>query len=265
MANRRRPQDPPPIEIKQFTADEIPRGIAILRRRIEEVQSLRTNKVSYNDQRVRNAESNISSSVLDIFGANSPEYQEHQGHSIWQGTRYVGMEPEEIQAGFEAGIPKSIMMLEGLIARLEEKQADLGQDPAGRVKMAFDNMELHPQIADVCADLYRNRHYRNAVLDASLALVNIVKEKSRRHDLDGAPLMRAVFSKNAPVLAFNDLKDQTEQDEQEGMMHLFEGAVQALRNPRAHALADDSPEEALEYIAFLSFLAKKVDQARRTT
>lgn len=95
--------------------------------------------------------------------------------------------------------------------------------------------------------------------------MNIVKEKSRRHDLDGAPLMRAVFSKNAPVLAFNNLKDQTEQDEQEGMMHLFEGAVQALRNPRAHALADDSPEEALEYIALLSFLAKKVDQARRTT
>ena len=46
-------------------------------------------------------------------------------------------------------------------------------------------------------------------------------------------------------------------------MHLFLGAVLALRNPRAHALLDDSPEMALEYIALLSLLAKRVDQAKR--
>ena len=93
--------------------------------------------------------------------------------------------------------------------------------------------------------------------------MNFVKEKSRRHDLDGAPLMRTVFSRNNPILAFNDLSDQTDQDEQEGMMHLFEGAVLALRNPRAHTLLDDSPEIALEYIALLSMLAKRVEQAKR--
>lgn len=103
------------------------------------------------------------------------------------------------------------------------------------------------------------------MLDASVALVNFVKEKSRRHDLDGAPLMATVFSKNKPVLAFNDLKDKADEDEQEGMMHLFMGAVLALRNPRAHALLDDSPEVALEYIGLISLLAKRVDQAKRTT
>jgi hypothetical protein len=41
--------------------------------------------------------------------------------------------------------------------------------------------------------------------------MNFVKEKSRRHDLDGANLMRTVFSVNAPILAFNDL----DPDEQE--------------------------------------------------
>ncbi len=48
-------------------------------------------------------------------------------------------------------------------------------------------------------------------------------------------------------------------------MHLFVGAVLALRNARAHALPDDSPEMALEYIALISLLAKRVDQAKRTT
>jgi hypothetical protein len=46
-------------------------------------------------------------------------------------------------------------------------------------------------------------------------------------------------------------------------MFLFAGAVAALRNPRAHTLLGDAAEEALEYIALLSFLAKKLDTAKR--
>ena len=64
-----------------------------------------------------------------------------------------------------------------------------------------------------------------------------------------------------PVLACNALADPTDKDEQEGMMHLFMGAVLALRNPRAHALLDDSPEMTLEYIQYIgliSLLAKRV-------
>jgi uncharacterized protein (TIGR02391 family) len=125
-------------------------------------------------------------------------------------------------------------------------------------------MDLHPRIANACSGLYRDRHYREAVLNASIALVNYVKEKSRKHDLDGSGLMSTVFSANKPIFAMNDLSNQTEKDEQEGFMHLFMGAVLALRNPRAHALFDDSPEMALDYIAFLSMLAKRLDGARRT-
>jgi uncharacterized protein (TIGR02391 family) len=167
------------------------------------------------------------------------------------------------QQKFAAGIPQTVTMLQGLIARLEEKCADLQQDNTTRIRAAFEDLELHLRIAAVCANLYRDGHYRNAVLDASVALVNFVKERSRRHDLDGAALMRTVFSKNSPVLAFNDLNDQTDLDHQEGMMHLFEGAVLALRNSRAHALPDNSPEDASEYIALLSLLAKHLERAKR--
>lgn len=62
----------------------------------------------------------------------------------------------------------------------------------------------------------------DAVFAASKALVNYVKERSGL-DLDGAPLVRAAFSRNNPVLAFNALANQIDLDEQEGMMHLFEG------------------------------------------
>jgi uncharacterized protein (TIGR02391 family) len=273
----RRPTPPPP-EIKQFTPEEIDLGIRKLRRRIEEVKGLDPQRerlqeglaklvggvaVAYNDQQVRNAEQAISTTILDVFGANSPEYRQHQHHRIWHGGMGFNMPESEIQRRFAEGIPQTLKMLEGLIARLEEKRADLGYDATTRVRTAFEGLDLHSRIAAVCADLYRDGHYRNAVLDASLALVNFVKEKARCHDLDGANLMRTVFSVNAPILAFNDLSDQADRDEQEGLMHLFEGAVLALRNPRAHALSDDSPELAVEYIALLSLLAKRVEQAKR--
>ena len=128
----------------------------------------------------------------------------------------------------------------------------------------IEELPLHPRIAEVCLDLYRDGHFANAVLEASKALINYVKEKSRRDDLDGTPLMRTVFSKNAPILAFNDLGDQSDLDEQEGIMHLFEGAVLAIRNPRGHDFPDDTPERALEYISFISLLANLVQDARRT-
>ena len=65
-------------------------------------------------------------------------------------------------------------------------------------------MDLHPRVRSAAEELYRNGHYRNAILDSAVALVNLVKEKSRRHDLDGAALMRTVFSRTTPVLAFNN-------------------------------------------------------------
>jgi uncharacterized protein (TIGR02391 family) len=108
-----------------------------------------------------------------------------------------------------------------------------------------------------------NGHPWEAVFAASKALVNYVKERSGRHDLDGAPLMRSVFSPTDPTLAFNDLVDQTDRDEQEGMMHLFEGAVLAIRNPGGHSFPEGPDQRAMEYICFLSLLAYRVQEAKK--
>jgi hypothetical protein len=69
---------------------------------------------------------------------------------------------------------------------------------------------------DACADLCRDGHFPQAVFEASKAPVNLVKEKASRPDLDGAPLMRAVFSVNAPVLAFNDRANQAKRTSRKG-------------------------------------------------
>jgi uncharacterized protein (TIGR02391 family) len=148
---------------------------------------------------------------------------------------------------------------------LGEIRADLDSGPATRSLTSFDSLDVHPRIADVGRDLFNGGHYANAVGDAAKALVNYVREKSRRDDLDGAPLMRTVFSANAPILSFNDLKDQSDRDEQEGMMHLFEGAVLGIRNPRSHAFRIDDVHDAVEYLGLLSLLTRRVERARRRT
>src|SRR5207302_3242734 len=119
----------------------------------------------------------------------------------------------------------------GFIARLQEKKEELGAGEARAPRTYFERLNLHPRIADVATDLFMDSYHWEAVFAAAKALVNYVKERSGRHDLDGAALMRAVFSRNNPTLAFNELLEQTDLDEQEGMMHLFEGAVLGIRNP----------------------------------
>jgi len=217
----RRPQGPPPIQPRQFIPEEVESGIRKLRRRIEEVEALDPQHVRYNDEAVLNAERNIRATILEVFGQNSPEFRDHEYHEINQGyvvARGYGEHDDtgaQRQRNFAAGKPQTLKMLANLVKRLEEKREDLGVDTTARVRASFEGLELHPRIASASADLYRDGHYRNAVGRCLHRLVNYVKEKSRRHDLDGSGLMSTVFSKNKPVLAFNDLKDQRDADEQE--------------------------------------------------
>jgi len=147
------------------------------------------------------------------------------------GALYVGMERHEVVEGTESGRMQMIGTLRGLEKRLLEKLEEFSDGSAPSPKEITRVLNLHPRIADVTADLFEDGYHWEAVFAASKALVNFVKERSGQHQLDGTGLVRTVFSRNNPILAFNDLQDQTDTDEQEGMMHLFEGAVLGIRNP----------------------------------
>jgi uncharacterized protein (TIGR02391 family) len=266
MPGRRSVQPQTQLQVKEFrSVEDIDQASAKIKRRIAEVQALDAGSVRWDDQRVRNAEENIHTTLLEVFGSGSPEYNANGSHRFVSLFAAGNLGDDYCQGEFAKNITQAAMMLENHIDRLQEKRSDFGRDTTARVRSAFEQMELHPRIEAASADLYRDGHYRNAVLDASLALVNFVKERSRLHNLDGAKLMSTAFSKNNPVLCVNALADPTDEDEQEGIMHLFLGAVLALRNPRAHALLDDSPELALEYIGLTSLLAKRLDAAKRRT
>jgi uncharacterized protein (TIGR02391 family) len=182
---------------------------------------------------------------------------------IWAGPMFVNMGEQGIIHGKVEGRTQTIGIINGLVARLKEAREDLAGGDHPTPSTYFDELNLHPRIADVARDLFLDGHHFEAVFAGAKALVNFVKERSGRDDIDGAPLMRTVFSKNSPILAFNDLSDQTDLDQQEGLMHLFEGAVLGIRNPGGHAFPEGSEQRAIEYISLISLLAYLVQEAKK--
>jgi uncharacterized protein (TIGR02391 family) len=168
----------------------------------------------------------------------------------------------QVVAQTQRGQSQVIGILNGLIARLQEKKTDLTARTAPRA-VPFDRLNIHQRIHGVSRELFLGGHPWEGVFAASKALINYVKERSNQYELDGETLMRTVFSSKDPILAFNDLADQTDRNEQEGTMHLFEGAVLAIRNPCGHSFPEGPEQRAVEYICFLSLLAYRVEEAKK--
>ncbi|HET6863193.1 MAG TPA: TIGR02391 family protein [Pyrinomonadaceae bacterium] len=255
--------DPPPPEPHEFRSpEEVDSAIGKLNRRVQELEKLDVRSAVLNHTgAVKVIRSNVRETIREVFGSNSPEFDEHQYLDIWGGPMHMGMHHGEIVQGTERGRVEVIAILKGLIGRLEEKRSDFVRGAVPAPSSYFDRLNLHPRIRDVARDRFIDGYHWDAVFAGSKALLNFVKERSGL-DIDGASLVRTAFSKNNPVLAFNELANQTDIDEQEGMMHLFEGAVLAIRNPGGHAFPEGSEQRAIEYISLLSLLAYRVQEAR---
>ncbi len=250
------------VQSKVFTEREIARGIAILERRINEVLLLDPREIAHSEGIRETVQNLIRDTVRDIFGIESQEAIDFQSPSLYAGGGNVGLwgKDDDVWIPYGQGIPQMETRLRGLITRLEEKRLNLQESPEVQAFELFEGMRISSRIASVCRDLFRDGHYADAVFSASKALINYVKEKSGRHDLDGVGLMSEVFSANSPILRFNQMKDQSDKDEQQGMMHLFMGAALGVRNPRGHSFVNDSPDEALEFIGLMSLLANRLER-----
>lgn len=122
----------------------------------------------------------------------------------------------------------------------------------------LDLDNLHPKVREIAGKLFQDGHFRQAILDVYIALVNAVKEKSGCN-LDNSPLMQKVFSRDNPILRISE-----DSDEQLGFMWLFSGAVMAVRNPKAHSLvAQDDPVRTMKWFAFASVLFEILDESKK--
>jgi uncharacterized protein (TIGR02391 family) len=262
MPQKRKPSSPP-IEIREFTLDEINIGIKKLTRRIDDVKNLDPKSIRYDDAIVSNTEANIRDTILEVFGNNSPEFQKHKYHKIWHGNINLMDSDGERQSKFAAGIPQTITILKGLIDRLEEKREDFGEIAISE-DMAKDFWsDIHTKITSVARSRYESAHYADAVESAfkeiNACVKNIVLRKTG-NEMDGAPLMHTAFSLNNPIIVLDDLSTESGRNIQQGYMEIFAGAMIGIRNPKAHGNLDIMPDRAKHFIYLASLLMKKIDE-----
>lgn len=208
--------------------------------------------------------------LLETFGHDTLEYQRFHVASFYESSGAVmfasrgtpGRSGAEELEPYRKGVSNGVRNLRTIIELFQEKIGEAG-DPTSNPVRALESLDLHPQIADASVELFRGGHYANAIEDACKVLDLLVKMKSKRSDPSGTELMQLVFSPRAPLLKFNDQQNDSEKSEQQGMMHLYSGAMLAFRNPRAHGILSDDPVIALEIIGFVNFLAKALDRAKR--
>jgi uncharacterized protein (TIGR02391 family) len=120
---------------------------------------------------------------------------------------------------------------------------------------------LHPLVQQIASGLFADGHYRQALLDCYILLIEAVKTKSGRRDIDGTSLMQTVFSPRNPIIKVSE-----DPDIQQGFMFMFSGPVMGIRNPAAHSLVKETdPQKTLEWLSFASVLLRTLDESKVLT
>jgi uncharacterized protein (TIGR02391 family) len=121
---------------------------------------------------------------------------------------------------------------------------------------------LHERVIAAASDLFSDEHYQSAVSEAFKSLEVRVRDLTQL-DKSGAPLMGDAFGGTAPRLDVAVETGRSGDDEREGFLALFRGAMLAVRNPKAHELfKPEDPQQALEYLGFASVLHRRLDIAQ---
>lgn len=244
--------------------DAIPK----IERRIADLDAFNVDRIAQRfDPSIQALSSKLDTLLLSIYGAATVEYDKAHWSVVTLDTApmstYEDDNMYEVLAGLRHGIARSRAALEAIKSGFEEELSDAGLGSVAKPLRAYEGLDLHSQIEKAAGQLFRDGHYANAIENAVKSLNALVRLNSGIDDRDGANLMEFVFSPKNPVLKFNALADQSDHDEQKGFMQMFAGAVAGLRNPRAHKIIQDDPERTLEFIAFVSLLAKLADSAKR--
>jgi uncharacterized protein (TIGR02391 family) len=258
---------PAPLQSANLSCDQMEAAIPKIDRRIAELEAFDPASIKQRgDPALKSLELKLETFLTDLFGADTLEYKRYHysiceldraGHNVYNATPL-----HEVIRSVMSAIPDSIAQLNTIKEDFLEKLEDAGRGKVLRPLKAYEGLDLHPEIERAAGQLFRDGHYKNAIQDAVIALNNLVRLRSGLAE-DGTTLMEQAFSPKSPILKFNGLADDSDRNEQKGFMMMFSGAVTGLRNPRAHKLIQDDPERALEFIAFVSLLAKLVDSAKR--
>ena len=73
--------------------------------------------------------------------------------------------------------------------------------------------------------------------------------------------MQKAFSVDSPILRLGDLNTTNGRNMQVGYQQIFSGAMTGIRNPKAHGNIEISPSRAMQFLALISLMMEKLDEA----
>lgn len=129
-------------------------------------------------------------------------------------------------------------------------------------ELAFDGRSFHPQVVRHSRTHFCRGAYFHAVFECCKAFDTAVRDNTMIAK-SGQPLMSEAMHSNGP-LKLNSQQTQSEKDEQQGIMYLCMGLMNAVRNPQAHEPELNWPmsrEDSLDVLALISFLFRKLESA----
>jgi len=145
--------------------------------------------------------------------------------------------------------------------QLEGESAIAAEPPSRTAEVPnylFDKMQFHPKVVEASKSLFESGHYAQAIFEAFKAVENFVQDKAGL-TLYGTNLMETVFNEENPIIKVPEAGHYYK-DVQRGFKHLFVGASQGIRNPKAHKkITQKDPYITLQYLGFFSFLLKRID------
>lgn len=237
--------------------------------------------------RLREALAQLRSFKGDRINAYSPEFKAWQQrthrtlHDVFGAGQYLRgfsnlhfCEPRAYVATRRNSAPQWLPMdqarFDGDTVQAEQLLRDAIEDAGVQSPDSADSDDLsiwrliHPKIAEVARERFENGYYADAAETAFKAVNTRVKgiwKTAGEAEKDGKNLMLSAFSVNRPVIRLDDLSTQSGKDIQEGYMHIFAGAMQAIRNPKAHEIITISSERAMHFLVLASLLMSKLDEA----
>lgn len=136
------------------------------------------------------------------------------------------------------------------------------------VKRRTQNLErilrqryVHSSVLKYCKEELLQENYFHSVFEAAKSLSDRVRELTSL-TLDGSELFEKVFKVSDPYLAINELKTESQQNQQKGLCKMLCGIHSMVRNVTAHEprikwIIDEN--EAVDILCTISFLHKQLD------
>jgi uncharacterized protein (TIGR02391 family) len=137
------------------------------------------------------------------------------------------------------------------------------QARAGRLRAALQQRGVHDDVLKFCRAELLQDNYFHAVFEATKSVAQKIRDKTGLAG-DGAEIVDQALGINAPMLAINTLRTETEQSEQKGFVHLLKGMFGIFRNPTGHAPKITwkiEEKDALDLLSLVSYLHRRLDAA----